>query len=298
VYVLTLGSLTPDWLGPEVTAHFFLSRHGYPHHAGTTSGLPLLDVTRRLLAENTPGPSTRPSQPDWEQLQDILGSGAAPAREDSDDDLEYFPGRPAGPEGSSDELISSISATIPVDVMSDLLRIFFQVVHPVWPILHIPTFFEDMGKWDDHAFAALVVSMCMLASRYSSDPRVRSDPSESRGREQRLAWDTSWNGNELTADIPTSAGAHYYELFNVLRHAADGGYGARSANVVYAVQSLFFASLFHCVDNVPHPAAHGLFAAAFSRVLDAGLHRPVPPGVGDSMVRESRSVSLLPPSGP
>ncbi|GMK54821.1 hypothetical protein CspeluHIS016_0114070 [Cutaneotrichosporon spelunceum] len=254
------------WLGPEKTAHFFLSRHGYPHHAGTTSGLPLLDATRRQLAENTLERNARPSQPDWDQLQDILGSGTAPTGDDSDDDLEYFPGCPAGPEGSADELISSISMTIPVDVMSDLLRIFFQVVHPVWPIVHIPTFLKGMGKWDDHAFAALAVSMCMLASRYSSDPRVRSD-----------------------ANIPTSSGAHYYELYNVLRHAADGGYGVRGANVVYAVQSLFFASLFHCVDNVPHPAAHGLFAAAFSRVLDAGLHRPGPPGVGDSIVRECRS---------
>lgn len=141
------------------------------------------DVTRRLLAETTPaGPSSggRPTQPDWDQLQNILGSGAAPQSRDEieQDDLEYFPGRQAGPEGSVDELISSIPETIPVDVMSDLLRIFFQTIHPVWPIVHIPTFFVDLCKWDDHAFAALVVSMCMLASRYSADPRVRSDPSK------------------------------------------------------------------------------------------------------------------------
>lgn len=252
-------------------------------------------MTRRLLAETTTpsgsSSSARTAQPDWDQLQNILGSGAAPQdRSDSDhDDLEYFPGRPAGPEGSSDELISSIPETIPVEVMSGLLRIFFQTIHPVWPIIHIPTFFADLCRWDDHAFAALVVSMCMIASRYSTDPRVRSDPSESREYSRGHSMHRT-TADE--ADNATSAGAHYYDLFNVLRHAADGGRGVRSENVVYMVMSLFFASLFHCVDNVPHPAAHGLFAAAYSRVLDAGLHRLVPPGVGDSITREARAVSL------
>jgi len=60
--------------------------------------------------------------------------------------------------------------------MIELLRIFFTTIHPVWPIVHIPTFFMDLYRWDDHDFAAIVVAMCMLASRYTDDPRVRSDP--------------------------------------------------------------------------------------------------------------------------
>lgn len=155
-------------------------------------------------------------------------------------------------------------SSVPPDLMSDLLRIFFTTIHPVWPIIHIPSFFNDFNQWDDHAFAALVVSMCMLASRYTSDPRARTDP-----------------------DNPASSGLHLSSLFNRLLDRAIA-----SDNVIYAIQSRFFASQFQSVDNVPHPVAQGLFAEALSRTLDGGLQRTVSPSVmGSSILREIRSVS-------
>ncbi len=55
--------------------------------------------------------------------------------------------------------------------------------------------------------------MCMLASRYSDDP-----------------------------NNPVTAGYHYFGLFRRLRDLCATG-----DNVVFSIQSLFFASQFHCV---------------------------------------------------
>jgi hypothetical protein len=106
----------------------------------------------------------------------------------------------------------------------------------------------------------------MLASRYTKDPRVRSDP-----------------------ENPTSAGLRYSELFSRLLERAISG-----DNVIYAIQSRFFASMFHCVDNMPHPVAQGLFAEALSRTLDGGLQRYISPTImPNSISREIRAVRLF-----
>ncbi|GMK59945.1 hypothetical protein CspeluHIS016_0901620 [Cutaneotrichosporon spelunceum] len=254
-------------LNYENTAHFYMSSHGLSHHAGSTSGLPLLEATRRLMHEPI-APATGSNQPDWNWLQDLLqeGSPTGPTRNRSGgaDDTEYFPGRGLAPNTSDDQLLRMVSEIIPPDLMSELLRVFFNIVHPVWPILHIPSFFADLYRWDSHSFAALVVSMCMLASRYVDDPRVRKDASE-------------YN--------PATAGLGYCDLFSrLIDHAIH------SDNVIYAIQSRFFGSMFHSVDNVPHPVAQGLVADALSRSLDGGLHRSVSSAVlGSSILREIRA---------
>lgn len=70
----------------------------------------------------------------------------------------------------------------------------FDIIYPSWPIFHVPNFCEvglvvshqellahmqELHRWQDPAFAALLVAMCMLATRYSKDVRCRADPSES-----------------------------------------------------------------------------------------------------------------------
>lgn len=140
-------------------------------------------------------PNPASNEPDWNWLQDLLqeGSPSEAARNHHTGggaDNEYFPGRGLAPNTSDDQLLRTVSETsestsqpylisVPPDLMSELLRIFFNTVHPVWPILHVPSFFADLYRWDSHSFAALVVSMCMLASRYVDDPRVRRDPGKS-----------------------------------------------------------------------------------------------------------------------
>ncbi|KAL1413262.1 hypothetical protein Q8F55_001017 [Vanrija albida] len=250
------------------STHFFLSSHGIPHHAGSSSGLPLLEATRRL-ASDTAGEQKQAGMPDldWQWLQDLLSDGDTASVRNSDGNGqpeadEYFPGRDIAHSSAGDELLSSIQDIIPADLLNDLLGIFFSTIHPVWPIMHIPTFFEDLQQLREHSFSALVVSMCMLASRYSSDPRVFTDP-----------------------ENPATAGVRYYELFNrLIEHAVN------SDHVIYAIKGRFFASMFHCVDNVPHPVAQGLFADALSRTLDGGLHRHVSAEIwGNPVVREVRS---------
>ncbi len=78
----------------------------------------------------------------------------------------------------------------------------------------------------------------------------------------------------------------YCDLFSrLIDHAIH------SDNVIYAIQSRFCGSMFHSVDNVPHPVAQGLVADALSRSLDGGLHRSVSPSVlGSSILREIRAV--------
>ncbi|TXT05566.1 uncharacterized protein COLE_06886 [Cutaneotrichosporon oleaginosum] len=252
-------------LNSENTAHFYMSSHGLSHHAGSTSGLPLLEATRRLMPEPA-APAIGSSEPDWNWLQDLLqeGSPTEPSRNRTGgtDDMEYFPGRGLAPNTSDDQLLRTVSEIIPPDLMSELLRVFFTTVHPVWPILHVPSFFNDLYSWDSHSFAALVVSMCMLASRYVDDPRVRKDP-----------------------DNPATAGLGYCDLFSRLID-----YAIHSDNVIYAIQSRFFGSIFHSVDNVPHPVAQGLVADALSRSLDGGLHRSVSPSaLSSSTLREIRA---------
>jgi hypothetical protein len=60
----------------------------------------------------------------------------------------------------------------------------------------------------------------------------------------------------------------YLPLFQRLRELA-----VNRDNVLFSTQSSFFISLFHCVDNIPHPIAQAALAEALVRTLDGGLHR-------------------------
>lgn len=67
---------------------------------------------------------------------------------------------------------------------------------------------------------------------------------------------------------PTSAGQQYHDLFKRL---VDPDH----SNNLYELLGYFYASQFHCVNNVPRPLAHVYFSIAFARCIDAGLHRYV-----------------------
>ncbi|BEI81790.1 hypothetical protein CcaverHIS002_0209500 [Cutaneotrichosporon cavernicola] len=192
----------------------------------------------------------------------VLSTNEQPNRGDDQPHVSPSSGKRRAIASTPDEDAPMRKRKVPPDLMSELLRVFFSTVHPVWPILHIPSFFADLYRWDSHSFAALVVSMCMLASRYVDDPRVRKEASN-----------------------PATAGLGYCDLFSrLIDHAIH------SDNVIYAIQSRFFGSMFHSVDNVPHPVAQGLVADALSRSLDGGLHRSVSSTVlGSSILREIRA---------
>ncbi|BGP44257.1 hypothetical protein JCM10450v2_000068 [Rhodotorula kratochvilovae] len=244
-------SIPPLLLGVNDNAAFFTSAEGLARFCGSTSGLPLLESTRRL-ARTQPAATANSAEPDWAFLDQLLNAGR-PASTASPDapvtspqgEHEFFPGRDLQPR-SSFEAHNLVIEVIPTDLLGTLIHIFFEVIHPQWPILHVATFLKSTTRWREPAFAALIVSMCMLASRYCNDVRVRAEP-----------------------DNATSAGYHYFKLFRRLREMASLG----GDDAVEAIQSLLFAAMYNSVDLIPHPIAQDFLADAVARCYDGGLHR-------------------------
>ncbi|KAK0192183.1 fungal-specific transcription factor domain-containing protein [Armillaria mellea] len=66
------------------------------------------------------------------------------------------------------------------DLITSLVAIYFETIHPIFPVLHRPTFIKDVANGlhlrDEH-FGATLLLVLSVASRYSDDPRVFADPS-------------------------------------------------------------------------------------------------------------------------
>ncbi|KAH9033206.1 fungal-specific transcription factor domain-containing protein [Lactarius deliciosus] len=61
------------------------------------------------------------------------------------------------------------------DLLVDLIKVYFNVLAPMIPLLHQPTFMRAIGDGlhlRDEKFGSLVLLVCATASRYSRDPRV------------------------------------------------------------------------------------------------------------------------------
>ncbi|KAH9055007.1 fungal-specific transcription factor domain-containing protein [Lactarius vividus] len=61
------------------------------------------------------------------------------------------------------------------DLLVDLIKLYFNVLAPMVPLLHQPTFMRAIGDGlhlRDEKFGSLVLLVCATASRYSRDPRV------------------------------------------------------------------------------------------------------------------------------
>ncbi|KAK0215758.1 fungal-specific transcription factor domain-containing protein [Armillaria fumosa] len=66
------------------------------------------------------------------------------------------------------------------DLITSLIAIYFETIHPIFPILHRPTFTKDVANGlhlRDEYFGATLLLVLSVASRYSDDPRVLVDPS-------------------------------------------------------------------------------------------------------------------------
>lgn len=62
--------------------------------------------------------------------------------------------------------------------MMNLIGLFFEHVAPFVPVLHQPTFMNQVARADHlhhRQFGATVLLVLAIASRYSDDPRVLSD---------------------------------------------------------------------------------------------------------------------------
>lgn len=61
------------------------------------------------------------------------------------------------------------------DLMDDLIGRYFSDINILLPVLHRPTFEQDMRSslhLRDRMFGSLVLLICALGSRFSDDPRV------------------------------------------------------------------------------------------------------------------------------
>lgn len=123
----------------------------------------------------------------------------------------------------------------------------------------------------------------MLASRYTKDVRVYDDPSECRIGTPLTSPLLQDHRRCLSLGNPATAGLRFYHLFKQLRDQA-----INRDNVIYSVQSLFFASLYHCVDSIPHPVAQSILSEAITRCIDGGLHREIK-SIGDPIQKEIRT---------
>ncbi|KAJ7075883.1 fungal-specific transcription factor domain-containing protein, partial [Mycena belliarum] len=66
----------------------------------------------------------------------------------------------------------------PSDLISTLLDLYFNSVHPILPVLHRPSFERSVAEGlhlNDTQFGATLLAMLGIASRYSNDPRVFVD---------------------------------------------------------------------------------------------------------------------------
>ncbi|KAK0482264.1 fungal-specific transcription factor domain-containing protein [Armillaria novae-zelandiae] len=66
------------------------------------------------------------------------------------------------------------------DLITSLIAIYFETIHPIFPVLHRPTFTKDVANGlhlRDESFGATLLLVLSVASRYSDDPRVFTDPS-------------------------------------------------------------------------------------------------------------------------
>ncbi|KAK0451180.1 fungal-specific transcription factor domain-containing protein [Desarmillaria tabescens] len=66
------------------------------------------------------------------------------------------------------------------DLITSLIAIYSETIHPILPIMHRPTFMKDVADGlhlRDESFGATLLFVLAVASRYSDDPRVLADPS-------------------------------------------------------------------------------------------------------------------------
>ena len=112
------------------------------------------------------------------------------------------------------------------DLLKDLFEIYFTKPNVLLPLLHRPTF-EKLFQAEVHRkhqmFGAVVLLVCAIASRFSSDPRVLLDSENSR---RSSGWKYFSQVQATTRSLlapPTIYDLQYYtaSLFDFFVHIID-----------------------------------------------------------------------------
>jgi hypothetical protein len=109
-------------------------------------------------------------------------------------------------ETDSSSLLAYIAEALPTeDLAANLTDLYFSRVNVHWPLLHRPTFERQRAAGlheRDVWFAALCAGVFAVASRWSDDPRVLSEPEEGQAIEGGNPWHTAgWKWFELVVEL-------------------------------------------------------------------------------------------------
>ncbi|KAK0213166.1 fungal-specific transcription factor domain-containing protein [Desarmillaria ectypa] len=75
------------------------------------------------------------------------------------------------------------------DLLNYLVQLYFLNQNVFWPLLHRPTFERSLAAGLHHTdseFGALVLLVCAVGSRYSDDPRVKADDTDTESKIRHL----------------------------------------------------------------------------------------------------------------
>jgi hypothetical protein len=118
------------------------------------------------------------------------------------------------------------------DLMQQLIELYFQEMNIYSPVLHRPTFEEDVRNGlhlRDSGFGAVLLLVCALGARYTDDPRVFLDPA-----------------------APQSAGWDWYNQIEIIRKSPLAP--PRLYDVQQYCASIFSRVIGVCSVISPHPA--------------------------------------------
>ncbi|KAF8512070.1 fungal-specific transcription factor domain-containing protein [Gautieria morchelliformis] len=144
----------------------------------------------------------------------------------------------------------------PEDLMDSLISLYFDKLHWIFPVLHIPTFHSHYRcklHIRNHRFAIILLLVCAVGSRYSSDPRVLPTCAELEKESEEERW--------------LQAGLDYYaQVFPYL------GRSPVYAPSLFDLQKLALACLY-VQDSKNNPQGWSWCGLGIRIASEAGAHR-------------------------
>ncbi|KAL0069688.1 Gypsy retrotransposon integrase-like protein 1 [Marasmius tenuissimus] len=144
----------------------------------------------------------------------------------------------------------------PDDLLYDLIDLYFTRHHPLFPLLHRPTFERLIAEGlhlRDRSFGATVLAVCAIASRQSNDPRAFCEGTTS---EHSLGW-------------------KYFRQIPLLRDSFTESptiYDIQLCSVSSSIEDLSLAAYFLQIAPTPE-AAWTLVGVGIRSAQEIGLHR-------------------------
>ncbi|KZT29179.1 hypothetical protein NEOLEDRAFT_1239181 [Neolentinus lepideus HHB14362 ss-1] len=132
------------------------------------------------------------------------------------------------------------------DLLYSLIDLFFRQLNSLSPLLHRPTFqanVDDKLHLRDHKFAAVLLCVCAIGSRFSDDPRVYAE-----------------------LDAPQSAGWKYYDQVHMIRRSLV------APPCIYDLQIYPLVTFFLLGSSAPH-SVWGIIGIGLRIAQDVGANR-------------------------